>query len=50
MFHSTYKKWLTITNVEFMKNVSNNIQMACKLLGGNDEQVFTLENQQWMGK
>ena len=33
-----------------MKNVSNNIQMACNLLEGNDEQVFTFENQQWMGK
>ena len=50
MYHSTYKKWLTITNEEFVKNVSNNIQMECKLLGGINEQVFTIENQQWMGK
>ena len=50
MYHSTSKKWLTVTNNDFKKDVFNKIQDACKQLEGNDEQIFTLENQQLMGK
>ena len=50
MYHSTYKKWLAITNDEFEKKVSKMInQNECKMFEEIDEHVFGLENQ-WMGK
>ena len=50
MHRSSYKKWLTVTNDVFMKNVSNKIKDSRKMLEGNDELFFSIKNQQWIGK
>ncbi|XP_065678704.1 uncharacterized protein LOC124807437 isoform X2 [Hydra vulgaris] len=50
MYHKVYKKWLSITNNEFEKSISKNLNFsACLKLEGTYEQILTSQTQQWMG-
>ncbi|XP_047125483.1 uncharacterized protein LOC124807564 [Hydra vulgaris] len=50
MYHKIYKKWLAIPTNEFEKNVSNNLNFSlCLKLEGTNEQILTIQTQQWMG-
>ncbi|XP_065653677.1 uncharacterized protein LOC136080664 isoform X2 [Hydra vulgaris] len=50
MFHNYYKKWLAITNQQFLNNVFNQLNSTfVKNLEGDNEQIYTLGPYQWLG-
>ena len=50
MYHNTYKKWLVITDDEFIKDVSNKINLnRYKNLDENNLAVYRFGQNQWMG-
>ncbi|XP_065652914.1 uncharacterized protein LOC136080228 [Hydra vulgaris] len=50
MFHNYYKKWLAITNQQFLNNAFNQLNSTfVKNLEGDNEQIYTLGPYQWLG-
>nr|XP_047125003.1 uncharacterized protein LOC101240703 isoform X4 [Hydra vulgaris] len=50
MFHNYYKKWLAITNQQFLDNAFNQLNSTfVKNLEGDNEQIYTLGPYQWLG-
>ncbi|XP_065675162.1 uncharacterized protein LOC105845100 isoform X8 [Hydra vulgaris] len=49
-FNNTYKKWLAVTNSEFVTNISKNLNWTrLKTLERNYDQVVSFGTNQWMG-
>ncbi|XP_065653675.1 uncharacterized protein LOC136071898 [Hydra vulgaris] len=50
VFYNYYKKWLAITNQQFLNNVFNQLNLTfVKNLEGDNEQIYTLGPYQWLG-
>ena len=51
MFHKDHKRWLAVTNNDFVQNIVTNIDFnSWKSLDDDKEQIFVLGPYQWMGK
>ena len=51
MFHNAYKRWFALTNKDFTAYANKYIdQNMRKTLEGDDDQIYTLGPNQWMGK
>ena len=50
IFRNTYKKWFSLTNQQFKEALNNLDPIWRKTLEGDYDQIYTLGNNQWLGK